>query len=1308
MDRIPLSPYSIIFWLEHQLQPSRLDYHLIFDQDLKGRLDASRLQRAIDLLIASNPLFSSCVIECNNQCVWNMNACSIELQVFDKLEQLNRYIMQPFDLAEGPLCRFGLIEYEKNHYRLIFTVHHIVLDGRSTVALINDLSNYYNNAVSIRPSDLLNQMIIQVNHDLQQKIDQLDQTKIINFWQSYLLPEYSQTQFNLPLLQSSHNLSNDQLGKHTFIIERDPIDSCQLKHKLSSFNILMITWAIVIARFANQSYCVVSYPYAVGQSEMAIGSQVNRLLMPIDFSNGETFADICNNVMLYVKEMRACSAQDYPLWLIKDDIKPAKFNVGFSNASGNYRQPVTFDGISAVAKDGNRVLANNHIQLFYIDAVTHYEGIILYDKRFVDQELVRSLPACYQQCLRSCMDSTYTPLNTISLLSNKQHQQFLDAGLNTNDPLPASQSLFVALKHQFVSSRESIAIQDQDRSLTYSELGQQVDIMACRILSYQVSNDSINKPSSLPIALCLTRGIDVIIMMLAVMRINQPYVMIDMSWPQQRIINALRVIDPAGVVTNNVHQANIRSWLQDLDYLKGFILNIEDSMHEESIQQALPNTHDGGLLALYATSGTTSEPKFVAIPDESVINQIAWMLDRHACTSGDTVMLTLNHCFSASRHQIFYSLLAGARLLIGDCQSPRHWLDDFHNHAVSHIYMVASQLQLFLDYMRAHKQQYDSLKKLFCGSESVAPGCVQDLFNYFPNLQQVDVWYGQTEASACVAKCYDRTDSIMDPHRITLGRPIWNTQLYILDAMLMPTPAGVVGELFISGLPLALGYWGSASQTQSSFLENSFVKHSSSQLYSKLLKTGDLVRRRENGDIEYVGRRDDRIKLHGNRIELREIQYHLLALQDVVQAEVLIKYRSVSAYQHKSQIIAFFVANNRLTENDLMAELHRVLPETMIPSRFVQLNALPLTSNGKVDRQRLLAMCDDVSSSPPQLAQTASEQAWAQLWCQVLNQESVGVNQTFSSLGGDSLDALKCIWMAKEQGLAIDPKHRLSHMTIQQLINDNKITLIDHDSSVKLHQAIDRYQAPIVCVHPNQTCLPFFMIHPAVGGALSQCERLARAFSPQQTTFLFDSYNLYHLDDPLCSIEQLANHYSQAIRILVDQDPCILLGWSLGGVIAVEIAHRIIASGGQVHGCVLIDSNHLSLKQHHMMNYLWNDDVMNEVLQTLTGAHDSTTLEKLSQLSALERTLLRQHIPTRLDIPCMLIRSNGIGDTQSSRVNQVLDVYQRLFSDSANGWSDALSNLVVHDIATDHLSMMDSPYLEEIVRLIEMFVLDVN
>ena len=1308
MDRIPLSPYSIIFWLEHQLQPSRLDYHLIFDQDLKGRLDASRLQRAIDLLIASNPLFSSHVIEQDGECVWCMNTCSIDLQVFDNLKRLNRYIMQPFDLAEGPLCRFGLIEYEKNHYRLIFTVHHIVLDGRSTVALINDLSNYYNNAVSMRPRDLLNQMIIQVNHDLQQKIDQLDQTKIIKFWQSYLLPEYSQTQFNLPLLQSSHNLSNDQLGKHTFIIERDPIDSCQLKHKLSSFNILMIAWAIVIARFANQSYCVVSYPYAVGQSEMAIGSQVNRLLTPIDFSNGETFVDVCNNVMQFIKEMRACSAQDYPLWLIKDEIKPAKFNVGFSNASGNYRQPVTFDGINAVAKDGNRVLANNHIQLFYIDAVTHYEGIILYNRRFVDRELVRSLPVCYQQCLRSCVESPHTPINTINLLSNKQHQQFPDNGLNTNAPLPAYRSVFAAFKHQFVNSRDSIAIQEQDRSLTYSELGQQVDIMARRILAHQVSNNFKNEQSSLPIALCLTRGIDVIIVMLAVMRTNQPYVMIDMSWPQQRIVNALRVIDPVGIITNNTYQANIRSWLQDLDFLQGYIFNMEDSMVEGSIQQALPDTHDGGLLALYATSGTTAEPKFVAIPDQSVINQIAWMLDRHACTSGDTVMLTLNHCFSASRHQIFYSLLAGSRLLIGDCRLPHCWLDDFNNHAVSHVYLVASQLQLLLDYMRAHKLQCDSLKKLFCGSESVAPDCVQDLFAYFSNLQQVDVWYGQTEASACVAKCYDRTESIMDPRRIVLGRPIWNTQLYILDAMLMPTPAGVVGELFISGLPLALGYWGSASQTQSSFLENSFVKHSSSQLYSKLLKTGDLVRRYQNGDIEYVGRLDDRIKLHGNRIELREIQYHLLALQDVVQAKVLIKYRSVSTYQDKPQIIAFFVANNRLTENDLMAELHRVLPETMMPSQFVQLDALPLTSNGKVDRQRLLGMYDDVASSPPQQARTALEQAWAKLWCQVLNQESVGVNQTFSSLGGDSLDALKCIWMAKEQGLAIDPKHRLSHMSIQQLINVNDIALIDQDSSAKLEQAIDRYQAPIVCVHPKQTRLPFFMIHPAVGGALSQCERLAKAFSPQQTTYLFDSYNLYHLDNPLSSIEQIADHYWQAIQTLVDQESCILMGWSLGGVIAVEIAHRVINSGGQVHGCVLIDSNYLTLKQHHMMNYLWNHKMMKEVLQTLTGAHDLATLEKLSQLSALERAMLRRYTPNPLEVPSILIRSNGVGNTQSSSVNQVLDVYQRLFSDPANGWRDTLSNLVVHDITTDHLSMMHSPYLEEIVRLIETFVLDIN
>jgi len=1315
---IPFSPYSKVFWIEHQLNPKRTDYHMTIDQMIHGSIDADLLGSAIKLCIDQYPLFKHHVVENKGELFWAEDESYPEWSFFQGESQVERFVFQPFDFYAGCLCRFGLFKLNDKSYRFLAVFHHILLDGRSVERFIEVLSDAYNSVVSSEKQDDLLRQLEDFNQSLSKRVNQLNLPSIIDFWRMFIHPHYSYSDFSYSLNEKQSSDLKETLGRLSFTKSFTELKNLTLDNNYPSlFNVLLILWGIVIARSVGEDYCVVSYPYGIDAKQLGMGSQVNRLLMPIDFSDSESFNDLYSKSMDFITKMKQCRAQYCPLSLLNPDYDLPVFNVGFSNASSNYLKPLMFDGIEVEPRDHNLILANNHIQLFYMQKDNDTVFTIIYDKKKIDDQLADTIAQGYQQILESIHSNQFSPVNTLQLISQEEYRDnFRESNLEETS-FQRNIGVHQLFEIQARENPSHNALIHNQISWTYESINALSNQLAHRIFHDHLSKscESNDTPVSDQVAICVARGADMIIAMLAVMKAGGIYIPFDIQWKKDRLISLFKSLQDGSLL------------LVDQSYEEILLDVISESVGQAAITVMVVNHDDRArspenlnlphdpekTLALYATSGTMGVPKYVVISHRAVLNQISWMSKQIDYSIQDTLLLTLNFAFSASRHQVLSALTSGATLVISDCEQPDVWINDLLTYPITKIYMVSAQMRLLIDYVAIHySNDFDckTLNHVICGSDLVSHALLNNVFDVFPSLSYVSALYGQTEASGCLYACYDRNDILDKSHICLLGEPIANTQLYILNSACSPTPNGVIGELYLSGYPLAKGYWNDDKLTRNLFLKNPFyVEDVDDSIYEVIYKTGDLVRRLSDGSIEYIGRTGDRVSIRGMRVELSEIEFYLKKLDCISQTVVLLHKDSEAIFKPKTRLIAYYVAHTPISDEFLKVSLSASLPDSMIPDLFIKMDSIPLTINGKVDRNQLLSIIDlgmeDCIESPS----TPLEKKWATLWCDVLKMSVIGINQNFFALGGDSLDLIQLSHLATKEGMQLSPQMIMQYPTIKALIDYQSIGPYEDIPRSVIDKAMSIHCAPIISVNHQGDHSPFFIIHPAIGGAISKCKQLAEQFPLSQHSIILDSYNLYHLKKPFTSLNELSKHYLKSVFFLQQDGSYVLMGWSLGGLIAVEMAHEIIKKGGSVKAIIMIDSNLLTKKQHHMLNLIWNDELLAGAFQDLLGVNDPQSMSVLKELNDIERDMLRSYYPQKLsNVPCLLIRSSHLSDSSSAEVNHMLKIYQRFFESPTNGWVDVLENLTVINLEADHLSIMTPLHINDVSIVIQRFLNDIS
>jgi amino acid adenylation domain-containing protein len=622
--------------------------------------------------------------------------------------------------------------------------------------------------------------------------------------------------------------------------------------------------------------------------------------------------------------------------------------------------------------------------------------------------------------LRNGVNAPDTPAAALPVLTFDEYTQLLRHSHGPDVPYAHTQTLHDLISEQARRTPERIALRPADDTppVTFAELDARSNQIARGLRAQGVGAGD-------RVAVMMRRSPGLLAALLGVLKSGGAYVPVDPGYPAERI--ALLLEDsgaPVVLVDADTPRPPVRSGVHVLR---------ADALAQGSAAPLTPVADARTPAYVIYTSGSTGRPKGVVVEHHSVVNRLAWMQNRYAIGADDVLLQKTPISFDVSVWELFWWALEGAGLALlptDGHKDPRTILDTVARHRVTTVHFVPSMLGPFLDLLEDRPElcaDAASLRQVFCSGEALPAARVEQFHRVFgaggPAPKLVNL-YGPTEATVDVSY-HDCLPSPGQPvHRVPIGRPIDNTQLYVVDAHGALQPAGVPGELYIGGVGVARGYLDRPELTREKFVDDPFTGQ------GRLYRTGDLARWLADGTLEYLGRIDGQVKIRGNRVELGEVQSRLQAVSGVRDA-VVVDHRSTA---RGTYLAAYYVADLELDTSRVLAELAAVLPDFMLPAHLVRIDRIPLTPNGKADRRALAPPAAASAPAPARvLPRNATEEKLAAIWAQVLELAAVGVHDDYFALGGDSITMLRVRALAEKQGVHFALDDLMQHPTVAEL-----------------------------------------------------------------------------------------------------------------------------------------------------------------------------------------------------------------------------------------------------------------------------------
>jgi amino acid adenylation domain-containing protein len=734
--------------------------------------------------------------------------------------------------------------------------------------------------------------------------------------------------------------------------------------------------------------------------------------------------------------------------------------------------------------------------------------------------------------------TTYLIAAQIAAISNPQlYQQILEGVLEENPSLTCIHKLFEA---QVKRTPHHIGVVFEAEQLTFEQLNKRANQLAHSLRKKGVGPDVL-------VGIFMERSLEMIIGMLAILKAGAAYVPVDPSYPGERVSFMLEDTRLSIILTQ-------RSLFKKLSSQIAQIICVdtdEKEIREENSADLDCEVEPESLAYVIYTSGSTGKPKGVMIPHRAVCNYLSWMLEAFPLKGTDRVLQKAPFTFDASVWEFYLPLISGARLVMARPRGERdndYLIGLIAQEGITIIQFVPSLLRLFLAARRL--EICHSLKRVFSGGEALSVDIQERFFARLPAASLHNL-YGPTETTIYSTHCRLRPDQKTVP----IGKPIKDTRIYLLDQNLQPSPPGTVGEIHIGGAGLARGYLNRPELTGEKFIRHPFNNGAEERLY----KTGDLARYLADGNLEFLGRVDQQVKIRGMRIELEEVETVLSRNPDVKDSVLVVR----EGTPGEKQLVAYVVPppGSMPTTSELRAYLKERLPDYMLPSVWVLLETLPLTPNGKIDRRAL----PSPSHQRPLLAQACIEpqdEIESQLklmWEELLNIQPVGVRDSFFELGGDSLLATQLLIKIQEVfDRAIPPSTLIEEATIECL------------SKIINSPAGEKAFTSLVRIQPQGTKPPIFFVHP-LGGDVLGYRALARHLGEDQPFYGLRARGLDGLLRPLTDLGSIAAGYITEILNVQPQGPFLLGGYSSGGIIAFEMAQQLRAQGHKVAFLAILD-----------------------------------------------------------------------------------------------------------------------------------------
>jgi amino acid adenylation domain-containing protein len=1168
---VPLSFAQERLWFQDRLEGAPLLIPLALR--IGGPLDPSALARSFDEVISRHEVLRTTLRTTSGEPVQVVNPpwrLEIPVTGVDTVPEKERPVIveqlaaaqaaEPFDLERGPLVRARLLRFAPDDHVLLLSFHHAVADGWSLGVLLAEISRIYA-AIVCGERPALPPLPIQYADYARWQRENWESGRLqgqLDYWRAELA---GLTPLALPTSRPRPAVQAFQGASRSFTVEAGVTEALRRLGQREGTTLFMTVLAVfqtLVHRYTGQTDIVVGSPIAGrGRAELEglVGCFLNMLVLRSDVSGNPAFRDFVRRVRDTC--LRAYAHQDLPFEKLVEHLQPARdltrqplFQVMFvlQNAP---MPPLRLTGeVVLTPLEIPRRVTNYDLTLFVTETEAGLNGLVEYSPALFDAEKVDRMIRHLKQLLSSVADDPARRVSDLALMDADEQRQILHQWSGAAEPGHAPACVHTLIEARAAMAPLSVAVESRSGTLTYAELNARANRLARCLASRGAGAHAI-------VAVELERSPALLAALLAAWKTGAAYVYLDPSHPRGR--RDAIVTDTAAAILISDCRRDGAGDVPSTTVLAG----LEELCRKAATQPAsnldVDVTPDRLAYVAY-TSGSTGRPKGVMVAHAALSNYLRWCASSYEMEAGTGVPFYTSPAFDFAATTLFAPLVAGQRVvvvpdaeapgIVGTLAGPREW----------------TLLKLTPSFASAlggpgAGQSVPRARFVVFGGERLSGEHVRAWQRCTQPVTVVNE-YGPTEATIGCCAWRARATEVGEGN-VPIGTPIPGARVYVLGRWLEPVPAGVPGELFVAGCGLALGYLNRPDLTAERFLADPFSPHPGERMY----RTGDLVRWRPDGVLEYLGRRDDQVKVRGFRVEPAEVEGALLSLPGVRQAAVVAAEDAPAG----SRLLGYVVCQPQHAADgaDIRAALRQTLPEHMIPSSVLRLDALPVDANGKLDRRALVEMSARAPDrmGPSTAPRTEIERQVAAAWADALHLDRVSIDDDFFDLGGHSLLAVRvAARLAAHFGNAVSLIDLFQARTVADLAG-----LIERRTSAAGQSQVGRAATLVRLSDPRAAQSPTLLCFHPSGGAVGCYRELAGAVRHAMSVVGVQSRALGCARLEHDSLESMAEEYARLIRDRGPQGPLRLLGWSMGAAVAAHVAAVLERDGQAVESVTMLD-----------------------------------------------------------------------------------------------------------------------------------------
>jgi amino acid adenylation domain-containing protein/non-ribosomal peptide synthase protein (TIGR01720 family) len=1022
---LPLSFAQERLWVLDRMEAGNIAYNLPTAILMRGHLDVQALEATLNEIIRRHETLRTTFSEVEGEPVQVIAPTLVlKLDVTDlahlpgaeRQAEARRLAaaeaQRPFDLSRGPLVRASLLRMSADEHVALLTLHHIIADGWSMGVLVQEVTQVYGTLSQGAEPELKKLAVQYADYAVWQRewLNEKILDEQAQYWRQQLGGELQALE--LPADRPRPPLQTYRGGQRSFKLSSEisaKLVEVSRQHGATLFMTLLAAFKTLLHRYSGQTDITIGTPVANRdrvEIEPLIGFFVNTLVLRTDLSGDPRFDELLGRVR--ETALGAYAHQDLPFERLVSELQPERslshtplFQVSFI-LQNVPEADLTLPGLTLSQFNVGVAAVQFDMTMSMVETPDGIAGVLEYNTDLFEAATIERTLSHFQTLLDAAANRPDARLSELPLLSAGEERRILFDWNQTRARFEPDVEwcLHKHFERQVERTPDAVAVVFDHLELSYAELNAHANQLAHRLRAEGVGPE-------VAVGVCAERSVEMVVALLGILKAGGAYVPLDPALPRERLAFML---EDAGIKVLLTQRG-----LSDVLPASGAaVLFLETELkgvgNEGELGVENTVTADNLAYVIY-TSGSTGRPKGAMNTHRAICNRLLWMQEAYQLDSSDRVLQKTPFSFDVSVWEFFWPLMTGARLVLalpGGHQDGEYLARTIEAEQITTLHFVPSMLRVFLEV--PDLAGCASVRRVICSGEAL-PFDLQERF--FERLDaELHNLYGPTEAAVDVTawKC-ERASA---RHLVPIGRPIANTEIYLLDRHQQPVPVGIAAELHIGGVCLARGYAGHPELTAERFIPHSYGGVPGERLY----RTGDLARYLPDGEIEYLGRLDNQVKLRGFRIELGEVEAALGEHEAVDECAVLVGQTESGEQRLEAYLVVDAAAGQGSTATELRAWLRERLPEYMVPNVFVLLDELPLSANGKLDRRALLQLSAEREQAGVDAAYVAPrdpvEAALAGIWTEILNLKQVGINDNFFDLGGHSLLATRVVSRLRE------------------------------------------------------------------------------------------------------------------------------------------------------------------------------------------------------------------------------------------------------------------------------------------------------